>query len=191
MAEISISLDKRSIKKDGSYPVKIIVYFDRENKRYGLGKKISLTEQQWEKINSKNLKNEELLVIKKYLESEKGRAVKIIEAFGNEFSYELFEAFFMENKLPKQANPHKLYSIFEDYILELRKEERLGTAESYESALKSIKKFAPDLSIKDLTPKFLEKYEQWMLDNGYSITTITPCKHRLFEDKRCSKRIFC
>ena len=39
MAEVSLYLDKRTTKKDGSYPVILIVCHDRKNKRYDMDKK--------------------------------------------------------------------------------------------------------------------------------------------------------
>jgi len=172
IASVSILLDKRSQRKDNTYSVKLVVYFGRANKRYSLNRKISLTELEWEKINNPRLKQEDLLELKTYLESEKGRAAKIIQQLGNEFSYEMFDALFINNKPLKIYSKHKIYSIFEEYIESLQKEGRISTAQSYETALKSLKSYAPEITIKEITPKFLENYEKWMTENGRSITTV-------------------
>lgn len=169
---VSILLDKRSQKKDNTYPVKLVVYFERSNKRYSFSKKISLNEQDWDKINSPRLKQESLIEIKTYIEGEKGRAAKIIQQLGSEFSYDMFEALFINHKPLKIYNKQKIYSLFEEYIDNLRKEGRISTAQSYDTALKSLQNYAPELTIKEISPKFLENYEKWMLDNNRSITTV-------------------
>lgn len=131
-----------------------------------------MTEQDWEKINYPRLKQENLVEIKTNIEGEKGRAAKIIQQLGSEFSYDMFDAFFINHMSLKIYNKQKIYSLFEEYIDNLRKEGRISTAQSYDTALKSLMTYAPELLIKDITPKFLENYEKWMLDNKRSINTI-------------------
>jgi integrase/recombinase XerD len=61
---------------------------------------------------------------------------------------------------------------FDKYIKDLKLENRIGTAVSYECAKTSIKKFNKDLTFAEVTPTFLKKYEKWMLDKGNSVSTI-------------------
>lgn len=48
-AHINLSLDKRHMKIDGTYPVKLIVNYDGIGKRYNLRNRISRDEEDWKK----------------------------------------------------------------------------------------------------------------------------------------------
>jgi integrase/recombinase XerD len=59
-----------------------------------------------------------------------------------------------------------------EYIKLLELQERIGTSESYFSALMSLLKFKKHLRLEDITVPFLYKYEHWFLSQGRSITTV-------------------
>lgn len=175
MAEVSLNLDRRDPIKDKSYPIKIIIYHQGNNRRYGLKKKTSVTEEEWEKMFSMNLKNEKLKDIKKYAESEKSRAEKIIESLGNDFTFELFKDFYLEKKVPSKSdvNQNKLWEIWENRIKNLKANEQFGSATNDECALKSFRKFNPDLNLRKITVDILKDYEKWMISNDSTATTIS------------------
>lgn len=169
----NIILDKRKIKQDGTYPVKLIVYFNQSNKRYGLERNVSLTEADFEKVTGPRLKQSELVDIQNYLNDEKARASKIIKQLGNEFSYNLFEPLFKSKQIANKASAQrqKIYALFEEHIHSLREADAIGSAEAYITAMRSFKKFAPNLALKEITPQWLEKYEKWITSSGKSVTT--------------------
>ena len=184
MAEISLYLDKRSEKKDGTFPIKIIVYHNNKNNRYGMKKKISVNQQEWDKIHSKNLKNVELISIKKYIEEEKGRADKIIKALDSEFTFEIFRSLYLEDRLPaKKGNQNKIWDMWENLIGELKKDKQIGLATNHQCSLKSFRSYSPELTFKNITPVFLKNYENWMINDNKSITTVSMYV-------RCLRRIF-
>ena len=61
---------------------------------------------------------------------------------------------------------------FGDYIKILEARERIGTSESYFSALMSLLRFRKQLRLEDITEQFLYAYEGWMRSDGNSDTTI-------------------
>ncbi len=61
---------------------------------------------------------------------------------------------------------------FIKYIKTLLERECIGSAFSYQDTYNSIKKFRGNVRFKDITPAFLHGYEKWMLNKGYSITTV-------------------
>ena len=170
---MNIVLDKRSQKRDGTYPVKLIVYFDQSNKRYSPDRNISLTEVDFDKITSPRLKQKELLETKTYLEAEKARAKKYADQLGEEFTYELFEALYKDRQIVRIARvqKQKIYALFDEHIANLKAADAIGSAEAYTTAMRSFKAYVPNLAIKDITPQFLHKYEKWVTDSGRSITT--------------------
>ena len=54
----TILLDKRFQRKDGSYPVKLRITFNRQQKYYSVGKHLS--EVEWEQVKENDPKDKEL-----------------------------------------------------------------------------------------------------------------------------------
>lgn len=76
-------------------------------------------------------------------------------------------------RTPKNIrNKQDVYQAFEDYINQLGEEQRIGNQVCYRNSMLSFRKFAPNLEFRNVTVKFLQGYEKWMLDNGKSITTV-------------------
>jgi integrase len=61
---------------------------------------------------------------------------------------------------------------FERHIQELKIQKQIGTAVSYETALKSIEGFKAGLRYADITVTFLKRYEAAMLEAGKKSTTV-------------------
>lgn len=160
-----VILDDRRVRSDGSYPLKLRVTYDRKRKYYNTG--INLTEDEFKKLN--NSKLEHLKEIKgqtKLLESKAERIYREMD----EFTFVMFEKLLF-HKI-EEKRPTDVYSILSDYIAKLRGEDRVSTAQSYECALKSLKKFKPRLVFEDINPEFLNKYERYMLGIGKASTTV-------------------
>lgn len=163
-ASTSIFYDKRHPKIDGTCAISIRVTFNRQKKYYRTG--ISLTTEDFEKVQSGNpRKNYKDITIE--LQTIEAKAVNIIKSLPH-FTWPQFEKQFLSNQLLKDT----LAQVFKDYSTTLRNEERIGIAESYECAAKSLEKFSPNTKFIDVTPEFLSKYERYMLSKGSSITTV-------------------
>lgn len=161
----SIVLDSRRSKKDGTYPVKIRITYQRQQKYYGVG--LSLSKAEFEKVQGDKPRGEfkELQIQLNVLEA---RAIKIIEKLP-EFSFTAFE----KNYLDHRNGGQDVYSFYERYISELKREDRTGTASSYQCSLNSLKSFySRKLPFEKVTPDFLRSYELWMLEEGNSSTTV-------------------
>lgn len=161
--------DKRFKRKDNTYAVKLRLTYFREQRYYPVNS--SLSEDDWEKIHSEKPRKEhkEKLL---YFNGIEKKAVDIINEMPV-FSFAAFEKKF--NQKPKKDVD--TISLFETYIEQLKNESRIGTADSYNWALTSIKNFIATkrkkkLSFGDVTTEFLDEYEQWMTEKGNSKTTI-------------------
>jgi integrase/recombinase XerD len=95
------------------------------------------------------------------------KAQSAINDLADSFSFARFETLFLTN----QEAPDSLAGAFGDYIKELSSD-RVSTISSYQTALKSFLQFQPGIKIGDITVRFLQEYERWMLGNGRSITTV-------------------
>jgi integrase len=169
MATVTLFLDTRRAKDKDKYPVKLTIYHNKEKQRLGLG--IDLTESEWQKINSPKLRDEELKKIKAKLDVFTTKATNIIELLGDSFTFHSFDVeFFGKNTKKKEST--NVYEAFKIYIEKLQKEDRIGNAVAYQTALNSLTSFRKRLSFHDVTPDFLNSYEKDMLQKGKSITTV-------------------
>jgi integrase len=84
------------------------------------------------------------------------------------FTWNIFE----KKLLKYKGNSSHISAAFDDYIVQLLEQKRIGTADSYNCAKISINKFKPNIIFADVTPEFLRQYENWMIQNKKSVTTI-------------------
>jgi integrase len=168
-ATTSIVLDTRIQRKDGTYAVKLRITFQRITKYYPLG--IYLTTEIWEKVNGEKPRNEHKNQ-KTFFNQIELKAINTIKSLPT-FSFEAFEkAFNKQTDLSKDV-----FSLFDNYISELRNNKQHGTADSYGNAKSSFKAFfsfknRKKLNFGDITPQWLQEYEEWMLSKEKSITTV-------------------
>lgn len=167
----SLFLDTRRSLKDGSYPLKLTVYYLGQKKQYKTP--FRLTEVEYQKIKGTNLRDIELKNKKNRIYSWLDDQTRIVNSL-DDFNYPEFEkAFFKEEVTTKlKLNAQHVEPFFEDYIAKLRRQERIKTAESYQSALNSLIQFRRYLKFQEITPDFLEAYEVWMLSKKKSKTSV-------------------
>jgi hypothetical protein len=72
----------------------------------------------------------------------------------------LFQEYCTDGLSKESINYQDVYPAFERYIKELRKDEKVGSAELYASASNSLKRYKKNLEFVDITPKFLKGYEK-------------------------------
>ncbi|MBW7466013.1 integrase [Pontibacter aydingkolensis] len=185
-----IILDTRRALKDGSYPIKLRVTYQRKQKYYPTG--INMSREEFEKMNSAR-PGRDLKDVKLELQDQEQKAAKVIEKLLS-FSFEEFE-----RRLQRNGSPNEVFSAFDTAIARLRKAGRAATADNYESARNSLRGFVSgkaSTSRKGMTKKqitilleeekdktvplpfsrvtsdFLESYEEWMVQEGRSSTTV-------------------
>jgi integrase/recombinase XerD len=164
-AEASIYLDKNRPKKSGKCSVKIKVTYNRRRKYFSTG--IDLTPDDFEHVFFGKRKTERQKEIKIQVEYYEKKATDVINNL-RVFSFDAFEIQFLDHR--NTAN--SVSFAFEKYINNLKLENRIGTAISYECAKTSIEKFNKNLTFAEITATFLKNYENWMLEKGNSISTV-------------------
>lgn len=166
---ISIYLDTRRPKANGKYPVKLRVFTPnpRKQKLYSTKKEFEFTEDEFKSIWETTKPRVEHKAIRNEIKGIELRAEDIAKLI-SPFSFPLFERKYLGTTIGKGT----INASFIDYAKELRKEERIGTAVTYECAQKSLDKFFKDAKFTDVTPEFLNKYEKMMRNNGNSVTTV-------------------
>nr|WKN35060.1 site-specific integrase [Tunicatimonas sp. TK19036] len=162
----AIILDTRRPIKDGNYPIKLRVTYQRKQKYYPLDE--SLSEEDFLKIQGSKPRGK----YKDYqleFNGKENHANEIIKSMPS-FTFEEFEKQFLNKKVSSKD----VFSLYERYIQNLSKEGRAGTASSYQCSLSSIRTFVrkKKLAFAKVNPDFLHDYERWMISKGSSNTTI-------------------
>ncbi len=161
--------DTRVKRTDGTYAVKLRVTYNREQKYYPVN--VHLTKEDWARTQSEKPRNE-FKEHKLYFSRIEQRALDIIKEL-QPFSFEGFE-----KKFDQRVDRTKdVLTYLDNYIKQLSKDNRSGTADSYQCAYNSFKKYLESkgrkrLNFGDVTPDWLKDYESWMLENEKSNTTI-------------------
>ncbi len=166
-ATVGITLDTRKMKADGTYPVKLRVIYGRQYNRMH-ATKYSLTEDEYKKLPTSTGKK--LMEIRNNLSALETYARDIIKQLP-EFSFEAFK-YKLKGKVTGSSDPQDVYGAFEDYIKEMQQQNRVGNAIAYGCALKSLQKFRPKLTFKQVTVKLLTDYQTTMVEQGNSLTTV-------------------
>ncbi|MBT2163526.1 site-specific integrase [Zobellia barbeyronii] len=164
-AEAAIYLDKPRPKKNGSCSVKIKITYHRKRKYYPTG--IYLTPDDFKKLMNtkrKTSQQKEHLIKLNHLLTKAQKVIANLIVF----TVDGFE----ENYYELRNTENSVSFAFDNYINNLKSEDRIGTAVSCNCAKKSLENFKQGLTFADITPALLKKYENWMLDNGKSITTV-------------------
>jgi integrase/recombinase XerD len=175
--KISAVLEKRYALKDGNHALKIRIIYERISKYYPTF--IELSEETFLKQRDcKQLRASKEIGTKEYdylLNLNKSINLLISEAEDKAkklqiFSFETFES----NYVLSSSNDDEVFSLFELKIKDLISNNRIGTAKTYTNALSSFRAFhkKKNLPATIITPIFLKKYENWMLEKGSGVTTV-------------------
>ena len=177
----AIMLEKRMPRKDGHYPVKLRVTFDRKQKFYTIryvpekiiedfteyqkfwirkvDKSISMTEQEFRRVRKDNpLEPYKTMTI--YIQTQEKEAQDTI-AMIKQFTFEVFE----EKYFSQAKDDQDVFAAIESKANALRKDGRIGTAITYECTLNSLKNFTKKdkYPFREIAVMFLKEYEKWML----------------------------
>jgi integrase len=164
-ATASPFIDRYHPQKDGQCAISIRVTYERKKKYYATG--LRLTPKDFDKVITARRRSEAENAVYKKIISFQTKANKVIEVLPI-FTFAKFEELYFENREATDS----ISFAFDRYAAELREEKRIGTAVSCECAKVSLSSFKKDLKFADITPALLRKYENWMLENGKSKTTI-------------------
>jgi integrase len=168
MVRFEITLDKRTLKKNGTFPLKLRV--TDYNKVRFVPLKADYTEVQFESIFGKNAKKSHA-EYKIAAESVLHRAIEIEKTL-KPFNYEVFRGLLLSNQDFKRRSGIYVGDLFDLVIERKTNEGCFKTATSYKSSKSILLKFRPDLKIDEVTPEFLRQFESWyILRNDGKLTS--------------------
>lgn len=172
-AKISLYLDIRRATVDDTYPLKIQVFYGRQ-KLFNTGTYVSIEDFD-DSYNTPKPKGERLRELKVELSALEAKANEVVDTL-KIFTFEKFEKMLFATK----QSLTNVIDHYNSYIKELDKNEQTGTAISYSCSIKSIRQFIDSsrrnpievIPFDMITPEFLNRYENWMVAQDNSRTTV-------------------
>ncbi len=169
MIRFKITLDKRSQKKDGTFPLKLRV--TDYNKVRFIPLNADYTEVQFESIFGNNAKKS-YAEYKVAAESVLHRAIEIEKTL-KPFNYKVFKDLLFSNQDFNRRSGVYVGDLFDDVIKRSGGLSSKNTTLSYKTTKNSLLKFKPNLMIHEITPSFLREYESWYIQNHGGVLTAT------------------
>ena len=169
MVRFEITLDKRTQKKNGTFPLKLRV--TDYNKVRFVPLKADYTEVQFESIFGKNAKKS-YAEYKVAAESVLHRAIEIEKTL-KPFNYEVFRGLLLSNQDFKRRSGLYVGDFFDVVINRKLEAGALNTATNYKSSKNILLKFRPDLKVEEITSNFLKEFETWYIQNHGGVLTAT------------------
>ncbi|MDG1276086.1 MAG: site-specific integrase [Algoriphagus sp.] len=161
---VSITLDKRRIKKNGKFPVKLQVFQPEPRKQKLYSTIFEFQEKEFQSIWETRKPREDHKQARKKLEALETKASKIAESL-EPFSFEAFEEKFFNTSKGDYKNAFYIFDEIEKQKLE---NGAISTAEKYRLAktslqnyLKHKKQDSENLTFDKITVQFLESYQSY------------------------------
>lgn len=162
---ISLFLDTRRTKENGLFPVKLRVFYKPTRKQKLYATKFELSKKDYKSIWLTVKPRQDYKESKKEMQALLSHAEYVAEEL-QKFTFEIFEKKLFE----KASEGHNVFYQYEQIIQELKDKNCFGTAMNYELSRKSLKSFITHrtgkeplkLLFADISPTWLEKYEQYM-----------------------------
>jgi integrase len=169
MIRFEITLDKRTQKKNGKYPLKLRV--TDYNKVRFISLRGDFTESEYKSIFIKDPKKE-YVEVRSAADHWLQRA-KEIEKTLKPFNYEVFRDLLFSNQDFKRRSGLYVGNLFDVVINRKLEAGALNTATNYKSSKNVLLKFRPDLKVEDITSQFLQEFENWYIQNHGGVLTAT------------------
>ncbi|WP_207493184.1 site-specific integrase [Aridibaculum aurantiacum] len=169
---VSFFLDASRPNSDGKCLIKLNIYQKPHKRRYAT--KFHVTKEDWAKLNSAKLRDEDLKEIKKKLNALQSQAEDVVATI-KPFSFVTFEDAFIKGIVttPTATTSRMLTDWFTTSINLLKANDQVGTAGTYQTTINSINEFKKNLQIQDITPAFLQSYEKHLRSENKSLSTIS------------------
>jgi integrase/recombinase XerD len=154
---VSVLLDTRTINKEGTYPVKIKVYYQGKPKYYSVGLCLTSKEELEEALEGKS---KECREIQEEIGKELSRILKNVEYLAERGTFSFDR---LNTRLGKNIGG-TINEMLEAKIKELGENNKFGSKTFYQSTLSLIKRYKKnDVPIRDITAEWLRNFEKFCL----------------------------
>ena len=166
---IKIVLRKGKTLANGKSPIFLRLTFNRKAKYYvlkGEQETLSCEPNKWNEDLGRYNRNKELNL---FLDQYELRANQVIHNLENtDFTFQAFE-----EKYFKNYDNASVISFFNDIIEKLTAEKKHGTSDVYRDTRNRISEFRPKISFQDIDYYFLTEFENHLISNGNSASTVS------------------
>lgn len=169
-ANVSISLETRRQKKDGTYPLVLRLGHKASTTTILLG--IDLKEKDWDKESRQIRKSYQgtstVSRLNNFIQKKKSDAMDILLALHESGKLQSLSLAELRRKIQSENAPGSFFPFAEQLIGELKKSHRNGTAKAYQNTMDMVKNFCQTkrLAFSDITYSFLTKLEAHHLAKG-------------------------
>lgn len=154
---VSVVLDTRTINKEGTYPVKIKVYYQGKPKYYSVGICLTSKEELEEALEGKS---KECRDIQEEIGKELSRILKNVEYLAERGTFSFDR---LNTRLGKNIGG-TINEMLEAKIKELDENNKFGSKTFYQSTLSLIKRYKRNnVPIRDITVEWLRDFEKFCL----------------------------
>jgi integrase/recombinase XerD len=178
---ITLKFDTRRKKKNGKYPVRLRIFDALSRRATTFHLKYEYTEEMYQEIKAFDLKQTgRLSEYKKQLREDRlkldsaiGKAQDIVDNMqmvNEQFTFEKFRDRFEGTR----GNKINVFFLLKKYKKELSEAGRISYAETFNLTINYLNRFhgSDNLTLYDITPEWLEKYERFMESEKKSAATI-------------------
>ena len=174
---LTLLLDGRRIKKDGTFP--IIIRLTHLRKTTSIATGFSVEQKDWNERKSQ-IKNNYTGVssvnhLNTLLLKELARANEIINKLFDRGELYYLSIYEIKQKIIRKTNYESFFEFGQSLVDDLMKAERIGTARTYLFTLSRVKKFnnGKDLKFNQLNFDFLKRFERNHLSKGNSLNGLS------------------
>jgi integrase/recombinase XerD len=170
MASVNLFFDDRSQRKDGTYPIKLLVNYCGERRMISI--KQFATKETWNELPTSAKK--ELKSKWRYLNGLLTKGEDLIKELGRGFTWGKFKTKILaEGDVQTKQDELLLTELFDEKIKKFIKNNQFRSAINfYQPSISSLLKFKGSLTLYDITVDLLNQYERWLSKKGISDTTI-------------------
>jgi integrase len=201
MVTVKLIIDKRSVKKDGTSPIKIRVILHRKTYHLSLG--YSILAKDWDS-NGQRIRQSckafpNITRMNAILNKEKQKAMDILLQLQMEERIESLSFAEIKKLIQRGHKEVMLFDFTQEVITQLRSAGKHGNARVYKTMLHSIRAFQKekDIPMRQLSYGWLKQYESWYLGKGNSVNglsvplrTLRALFNRAIKQKRLDKKYY-
>lgn len=169
---ITVSLDTRRAKKDGTYP--LVLRIGHHERTATIPLNINLLEKDWDDkkrvVKKTYTGTSSITRLNNIIQKAKADAMDIILKLSEAGKLDKLSVVELREKIIQKNSSASFFEFTNGVIDELKASQRFGTARSYKGVHDVLKAFneGKDLAFKDINYKFLTKMEAAHLGNGNS-----------------------
>jgi integrase len=163
MATLKLILDKRTPKKDKTFPIRLYVYDG--GKTYFIGLGASLSEKDYKDTFEKTPTGKRL-EYRRSFEALLNRAIDLHRTM-NPFDLKKFKEQLLQKRPQKTKELTLVESVFDEYIATNQRRLKLKTVSVYKTSKNTFLKFRAGLCVEEVTMQFLTSFESWY-NNSHS-----------------------